>query len=478
MLYKLITNGINGNIYNAIKQMYLDTEASVKINGMFTDWFNTNCGVKQGDGLSSTLFNLYINDLAKEIKSMNLGVQVDNDNVPILLYADDLVLISNTEEGINSMLETLNKYCCKWRISVNFDKSEVVHFRKPNRVRSDTEILLGNKTLKYVNMYKYLGIIFHENLNFEINAEKLANAASRSFGSIVNKFNTIRNMSVITYSKLFTSNVLPILEYGSGVWGFKEYNKCDQVIFNAIRFYLGVHKFTPITGLLGELGWLTSKYNNWINMLRLWNRIININNDRLIRRIFNFEYKMNKINWCNQIKIIMDKLDLTSCFTHQTTCNIDDAKIRINKMYCIEWQAKLNTTAKLRTYRIFKGKFEMEKYVTHNLTRCERSYLAQFRLGILGIRIETGRFVNEMVEDRKCQICNNNNIEDEIHFLLYCTEYDTIRQNILGKIINSIDNFNTMSNEEKLKNIMCENQQSIARYIVKAIEMRKDKVNE
>ena len=46
--------------------------------------------------------------------------------------------------------------------------------------------------------------------------------------------------------------------------------------------------------------------------------------------------------------------------------------------------------------------------------------MAQIRCGIPPIRIETGRFCNLPVENRPCEICNQNKVEDEFHFLMEC----------------------------------------------------------
>ena len=65
-----------------------------------TDWFRSDAGVRQGDTLSPTLFSLYINDLAVAIKGLNIGVKLGNELVSILLYADDMVLLSESEADI------------------------------------------------------------------------------------------------------------------------------------------------------------------------------------------------------------------------------------------------------------------------------------------------------------------------------------------------------------------------------------------
>ena len=81
--YKLLANKINGQFYHAVFALYKETESCVQVNNMTTQWFGTLQGVRQGDNLSPTLFNIYLNDLAKEIKDMGLGVSLEDTNISI-----------------------------------------------------------------------------------------------------------------------------------------------------------------------------------------------------------------------------------------------------------------------------------------------------------------------------------------------------------------------------------------------------------
>ena len=97
-MYRLLTYGINGKIYNAIKSLYQHTMSSVHLNEYMSEWFPGTSSVKQGDNLSPIIFCLYINDLALILKENNIGVNIDGHTTCILLYADDIVSLAENEK--------------------------------------------------------------------------------------------------------------------------------------------------------------------------------------------------------------------------------------------------------------------------------------------------------------------------------------------------------------------------------------------
>lgn len=69
------------------------------------------------------------------------------------------------------------------------------------------------------------------------------------------KIHNYKGVGLNTYEKLFHSYVVPVLDYCSGVWGFKTYHSIEIVQNRAIRYFLGLHRCAPAITLNSEVGW-------------------------------------------------------------------------------------------------------------------------------------------------------------------------------------------------------------------------------
>ena len=72
------------------------------------------------------------------------------------------------------------------------------------------------------------------------------------------------------------------------------------------------------------------------------------------------------------------------------------------------------------------------------LPKSKRSLLSQFRCGVLPLATETGRYRQIPSNERYCTFCDENAIEDEIHFLCTCNFYGKLRDTLFHNI-NSIE---------------------------------------
>ena len=94
---------------------------------------------------------------------------------------------------------------------------------------------------------------------------------------------------------------------------------------------------------------------------------------------------------------------------------------------------------------------EAETYVKLNLSATENSMMAQLRMGILPLRLETGRFCNLKINERLCQICNQGIVEDELHFLFQCKKYKQTRDSFFIEMSAVNNGFTGLSDVEKLQ---------------------------
>ncbi len=87
--------------------MYIHPLSCVKLNSNVTDWFPTESGVFQGDFVSPTLFAIFINDLASEMKQLDIDIDIENGKCLIVLFADDIIILA--EDEIKLKMENENQ---------------------------------------------------------------------------------------------------------------------------------------------------------------------------------------------------------------------------------------------------------------------------------------------------------------------------------------------------------------------------------
>ena len=460
-------------MYKAIKSFYSSCTACIRVNEYCTDWFPVNSGVRQGDNISPTLFSLYINELAKEINSLKSGVKLGALELSILLYADDMVLVSENEQDLQKMLETMHDWCSKWRLKVNTTKTNIVHFRPKRAQETKFVFKLGETILEKAKEYKYLGVILDEHLTFNSCSKVLAESGGRALGAVISKFKTFKDLGYSVYSKMYNTCVIPIVDYGSGVWGKAKVSHSDLIQNKAYRYFLGVHKFTAISAMQAEMGWLSPKYRKHINMLRLWNRLIKLPNDRLTKRVFTYIFDTETPSWCSDLKEILTELNLLSTYLNKEVCDIDECTKSLTCTSERDCLSIIRIKPKLRSFKLFKTDCSVTDYVKGCLNRQDRSILAKFRCGILQLKIETGRFIGLKPEERICEFCDLQVTEDELHFLCVCDYYSDLRTTLYKNVADKFPIFTTFDTQEKFVFLLTNCNFYVGKFIKFAWDRRK-----
>jgi len=474
---KILDIDIKGQLYRVIKGIYSSMTAAVSVNGYITTWFAMECGIRQGDTLAPTIFNIYINDLVDKIKELKCGLTLGDVDISIIVFADDVLLITDTPAKLQTMLDSINMWCQRWHMTVNQTKTQVMHFRASSKPCTKKRFTYAGTELQIVPCYRYVGLELNEHLDFTHTANTLASAGSRALGGIIHKFFKMNGMNYATYLKLFDTCVAPVLNYGSEIWGFKPYQKLETVQHRFAKSFLGTAKTTPTSMIIGDCGLYPLHITRKVNMVKYFHKLSTMSTDRLLWKVFNFDH-MNPINgtWCKDIKSILCDVDLAQVYddvsgwTKEALTRTITA--RLQSKFLDTWMKDIDKSSKLEFYRTIKNSIKTELYISCNfLTRYQRRMLAMSRAGTLPLEVERGRWRSIPRQERICRHCDMNCIEDLKHFINVCPKYDIIRDELKYTIernlnINNFDmNLDIMFNNPKII-------KTVANYLIHSMNIR------
>ena len=391
-------------------------------------------------------------------------------------------MLAENEADLQTLLNIVCSWCAKWRLEVNLQKTNVMHVRRPGRSRTKTRFMFGNCEVPFCEEYKYLGITIHETLNFQKSVDHLAESASRALGSLVTKMIKNGGFPLKVYSKLYDSCVCSISDYGSEVLGYSEYTSLERIHSRAIRAFLGVPKSTPIAGMRAELGWIEPRSRTQMSLIRFYHRLINLPDERITKRVFMWDLRMTNSNpdistWSKEVKAVLEENNLLGTFAlNPFNLPLIISNLKSSMMQRDE-EKLLNTCKslpKLRTYCSLVGDPGWRNYLAKPLSFIQRKFMAKLRLGVLPLRIETGRYEMPRIEskDRICKQCAMQEVEDEEHFLLRCSKHSARRIALLSDI--KLDNFGQWDSNQKLVYLLNDSSmlKATARFIIESFEER------
>lgn len=447
LFQKLITLGIGGNFYQVVKYMYSNSKFVVKKDNILSQSGKSERGVRQGDSLSPLLFNIFINDIDKIFdQSVSDPVVLNSTKLNCLIYADDVLLLSESKEGLQSCLNSLQTYCDFWKLKINTDKTKVIIFSVGKTKKENIQFKLNDSVIEIVEKYKYLGILLSYNGNLKHAADHMYQKSLKAIFSLKSKILDYDSMSNTLKFKLFDTLIRPILTYGAEIW-VCDYNikekTLDTLPFEKIhnrfcKYLLGVHK--KASNLASRLEFGREPILNYISSqtFKYYSRLCQLPEGRLLKEVFQLDKNLfhdGYKSWYSFIHNSIHRLpvteseaqscDMSEIISNQYLSNLNKELSLLNNQV---QDNKLNTFSKIYT------QFSLQNYLSFGLPKTTTKELSKLRISAHDLLIERGRYFRPQIPRNKrlCVTCNQ--IENEEHFMLYCSKFSLNRTNLFKKL--------------------------------------------
>ena len=175
-------------------------------------------GVRQGCVLSPLLFNIFMADLPQSLNQEAHVKLTEGSTLNCIMWADDLLLLSETEKGLSNLIKDLKLYSDQNKLMINTKKTKCMIFNKTGRL-IHRNFYLGETKLENVRNYKYLGLVVTPSGEIKSALDDLRARALKAYMAFKTNLGTLFNDYIDDTISIFDSMIKPILLYGSDFWG-------------------------------------------------------------------------------------------------------------------------------------------------------------------------------------------------------------------------------------------------------------------
>ena len=341
------------------------------------------------------MFSFFINELATTVRDKGThGVQFVQGmaEVFLLLFADDVALVSLTPGGLQNQLNNLKAEADRLKLEVNLAKTSIIVFRKGGHLSRHERWTYGDVELEVVNSYKYLGIALTTKLSTTQAVADFIPKAKRKIITILKALRKINCTGWGVFSKIFDAQIQPALLYAAEIWGTGRVETVEKVHLFAIKRFLRLSNKTPSIIVYGESGRYPLAVSSQIRSIKYWLRLLKLNQDRLPFGAYRCSQNLaerGKVSWAGRVKELLLKQGFGEVWYNQGVG--DEKKFlrtfsqRLKDCFGQSWHDKLESSDRFFEYKLMKQNFGMEEYIC-SMKGHFRDALLRFRAGVSWIK--------------------------------------------------------------------------------------------
>ena len=418
---KMAKMGFGGEFLQSLKAIYTGDCVQSTVNGVTTEPVFLRRGLRQGCSLSPILFALYISEIGESVSMSDHGFEIGGMLVSGLLFADDIVLVSVTKEGLVCLVNMVKGICGGLRLEISEEKSQVVSPEGPGEWEfSDDGVNV--LSLKSVLSYKYLGTettLLMSTTGSKKQKKCVTTAQRYKFACqyVAKTGPDVVDVVLATWSNI----ALPSILSGCEVIPFTEESieSIERIQSQLAKRTLGLPVSAPNVCAQTELGLKPFRMLLWRHQLSFYLRLLQMPSDRWASRVLVDHLSGDwESPYMNYITRLREKLGL-----------IQMAPTEKYLKYHIESCAISVTNQKLADLKLqcvdpIKS-FSRELYVNES---SGSSLVAQFRLGSAGLGNRAP--IDGVRRSRWCGLCGGE-LTDQ-HVVLECVELENFRKSHTG----------------------------------------------
>ena len=139
------------------------------------------------------------------------GITLWDIKIFSLLYADDLILIAESEEDLKLLMRILGSYSDDFEMEINPKKTKVRIFNVKNKIKENTVFgLVGNHEIKTTNHYKYLGVTINNKGSFTEHVANIVDKAQKCIYALLARNREWKGFKPNLFLYLFYHTISPI----------------------------------------------------------------------------------------------------------------------------------------------------------------------------------------------------------------------------------------------------------------------------
>ena len=348
-------------------------------------------------------------------------------NYNILLYADDIVLLAESSDELQRMLNLMGQYSEQWKFTFNASKSKTMVVGATSDSRSWR---INGEELEEVKAFKYLGVWFDRGMRGNVQLEKMKEKAEEWAGKVEWMSRKDGQIEVERGRLVWELLARPGLEHAAEIWwpGGKAANKKLEAVQDKVgRRLLGASRTVAGVAVRGDLGWRKLEERREAKKLLYGKRLEGLEDSRLVKAVAEKLKEAGNVGWGEEYGVLLRTYGLT-----EESETREQWKAKVEEGNDEGWWEEVESRSSLGWYRMTKEEFGVETYL--GSSQGQEAIRCRFRMrtGSAGLFADKKRC--RLCEEDKCVLCDSEEVEDVLHFLVLCEEFQWERQELLSRI--------------------------------------------